>query len=396
MQTTQTNINKLVSLTFDESPDVRKNAARKLGEMDDPAALFALMELSYDKDISVKQVAQTLLDKRKSNEQEVMSFAEIFSSENHEQDISTPTTLDQENKRNRVLAPITKLFEKKLGKLRADAVKNKMMPTIEKVYMKTTANMHQDSENGRKAIQEFLTGYMEAISDLDSFTATDTTTPAETGYQTDKDLQEQIEQHLGQPKQLRLEEEIGSLTTEQKNVSLVANEIENIEKKDSEELQAKQMYASAPQSVFQRAYETMLASGGDDKLMQREMKRLTKESEQDVKLAYNLARDKFKEIKITNLTKIKNGMRNINTELLNVLEVQNITYPKGKEKKEAVRLKVVDEDENEAIVFMFDDRGKWIQKGMNIKITRGFAKTFDFSKETAITVSSKGNIDIIL
>ena len=80
--------------------------------MDDPAALFALMELSYDKDISVKQVAQTLLDKRKSNEQEVMSFAEIFSSENHEQDISTPTTLDQENKRNRVLAPITKLFEK--------------------------------------------------------------------------------------------------------------------------------------------------------------------------------------------------------------------------------------------------------------------------------------------
>ena len=156
------------------------------------------------------------------------------------------------------------------------------------------------------------------------------------------------------------------------------------------------MYASAPQSVFQRAYETMLASGGDDKLMQREMKRLTKESEQDVKLAYNLARDKFKEIKITNLTKIKNGMRNINTELLNVLEVQNITYPKGKEKKEAVRLKVVDEDENEAIVFMFDDRGKWIQKGMNIKITRGFAKTFDFSKETAITVSSKGNIDIIL
>ena len=94
------------------------------------------------------------------------------------------------------------------------------MPTIEKVYMKTTANMHQDSENGRKAIQEFLTGYMEAISDLDSFTATDTTTPAETGYQTDKDLQEQIEQHLGQPKQLRLEEEIGSLTTEQKTSRL--------------------------------------------------------------------------------------------------------------------------------------------------------------------------------
>jgi hypothetical protein len=141
----------------------------------------------------------------------------------------------------------------------------------------------------------------------------------------------------------------------------------------------------------------MLASGGDNKLMQKEMKRLTKEAEQDVKLAYNLARDRFKEIKITNLTKIKNGMRNINTELLSVLEVQNITYPKGRNNKEnAVRLRVIDEDENEAIVYMFDDRGKWIQKGMDIKITRGFAKTFDFSKETAITVSTKGNIDIIL
>lgn len=389
MQTIQTDINKLVSLTFDESPDVRKNAARKLGELDDPAALFALMELSYDKDISVKQVAQTLLDKRKSNEQEVMSFAEIFSSENHQQDANAPTVLDQD-KKNRVLAPITKLFEKKLGKIRADAVKNKMMPTIEKVYMKTTANMHQDSENGRKAIQEFLTGYMEAISDLDSFTTTGL------GNNTQKESEGKIAEHLDLQKHLNLEEEIGALTTEQKNVSLIASEIENIEKKDSEELHAKQMYADAPQSVFQRAYETMLASGGDDKLMQKEMKRLTKEAEQDVKLAYKLARDKFKEIKITNLTKIKSGMRNINTELLNVLEVQSITYPKGKERREAVRLKVIDEEENEAIIYMFDDRGKWIKRGMNIKITRGFAKTFDFSKETAITVSSKGSIDIVL
>jgi len=36
-----------------------------------------------------------------------------------------------------VLRPISRIFEKRLGKEKAEAVKKKMMPTIEKIYLKS-------------------------------------------------------------------------------------------------------------------------------------------------------------------------------------------------------------------------------------------------------------------
>ena len=116
----------------------------------------------------------------------------------------------------------------------------------------------------------------------------------------------------------------------------------------------------------------------------------------DIKMAYNLAKKKFKELKITQLTKIKDGLRNVNTDVLTVSNVENIEYPKGREKKVATRLIVKDEEENEGIFYLFDNRGLGIQPGVKIKIVKGYVKTFDFSNETALTISSKGNVYIVL
>ena len=114
-------LNKLISLTFDESPEVRKQAAKSLGEVDDPAAIFALMELSYDKDPTVRDSAIISLDKRKQTEAEVMSFAEIFSDKPSKSDEPQQTSAEAKAK---VLRPIEKLFERHLGKERAEAVKS--------------------------------------------------------------------------------------------------------------------------------------------------------------------------------------------------------------------------------------------------------------------------------
>ncbi|MBI5046838.1 HEAT repeat domain-containing protein [Candidatus Micrarchaeota archaeon] len=161
----QADINKLVSLTFDENPKVRMQAAESLGSMDDPAAIFALVELSYDKDPSVRDVALKKLEKKKQTEAEVMSFAEIFSSGSAEEQATPSVPADAKEK---VLRPITQIFEKRLGKERADAVKSKMLPTIEKIYLKVHhPNKKRNEEDGRKAMQEFLTSYMEVMSDLD-------------------------------------------------------------------------------------------------------------------------------------------------------------------------------------------------------------------------------------
>ena len=57
---------------------------------------------------------------------------------------------------------------------------------------------------------------------------------------------------------------------------------------------------------------------------------------------------------------------------------------------------VSDEDGNEGLVYLFDDRGTPIRPGMRVKIEKGYARTFDFSGETALTVSKKGLLYIVL
>ncbi|MBS3068663.1 hypothetical protein J4450_08205 [Candidatus Micrarchaeota archaeon] len=351
------NIHKLVSLTFDENPRVRLAAAAKLADVDDPAAIFALMELSYDKDPEVKKFAHIVLDKKKSNEREVMDLAEIFAPPTQAADL----TESMEQKKAKILSPITQLFEKKLGKHRADQVKSKMMPTIEKVYMKST--QHKDTENGKKAIQEFLTSYLDAISDLDSIAS---------------------DQHRV--------EDIHAFHTEEVEES--THSITDIELQERKELKEEETFETLPNTVFKKAYDTMLASNGNEALMRRELKRTLRELEHEAKLAYHLAKHRFKETNVTHISKIKNGMRNVNTELLTVSEVANREYKKGREKKLLTRVLVKDENGNEGVIYLFDNRGTWLKEGMYIKIVKGYVKTF--SGETAITISTKGNIYIIL
>ena len=137
-------LQKLISLTFDESPEVRKKAAISLSRIDDdPGAMFALVELGYDKDPSVRDVANRILDKKKTTKSEVMSFSEIFSYKPQEQKESEDVITE---KRRRILSPIERIFERKLGKEKAEIVKKKMIPTLEKVYMRNRIEPQQKTE----------------------------------------------------------------------------------------------------------------------------------------------------------------------------------------------------------------------------------------------------------
>ncbi|MDO8554906.1 MAG: HEAT repeat domain-containing protein [Candidatus Micrarchaeota archaeon] len=401
MAVDQTQINKLVSLTFDENPKVRKEAAKSLGEIDDPAALFALVELSYDKDISVKNIAQNLLHKKKENQQDVMSFAEMFSA-GEQQEVAEnailPTFADRKEK---VLYPITQIFEKRLGKEKAEMVRNKMMPAIEKVYMRITANKQKNTGSGKQAIQEFLTSYLEAISDLDTIAFSPTVPNAVLPQEQHQPVSQQHASHqeVIQPTktlQEHLVDELGEVATKKKELGAISKEVEEIEAQEVEEQKEEEEISNLPQTFFKKSYETMMLSGGDDRIMRSEMKRMMRDVEKDLKLAYSLARKKFKELKITHISKIRDGMTNINTDLLVVKKVENQEYPKGKIIKKVTRLIVNDEDENEGVLYLFDDRGLWLKEGMKIKLVKGQVKSFKFSGETALTTGPKGSVNIIL
>lgn len=374
---TQSDIHRLVSLTFDEDPKVRKDAARGLSKMDDPAALFALMELNYDKDAGVKKVAQQILQEKKAGAQEVMSFAEMFSAGRREEAVVVEGE-DSEQRKERVLSPITQLFEKSLGKERAEAVRHRMMPTIEKLYRKSTdAPVHtRDNERERKVIQEFLTSYLEAISTIDSLGSGGTLQVQEIPHE---GMEEELEE-VGHPREVeKIEREMVLLETEQ-----------------GEEEQEETALRELPETLFKKAYETMMLSGGDDKVMRREMRRMMRDLERDVKLAFHLARKRFRETKIMHLTKLRDGMRNVNSEVLQVRQMEKIQYPKGKQMYLLTRLVLLDDAENEAVLYLFDNRGGEIREGMRIKLVRGQVKTFVFSGETALTLGKKSQVYIVI
>lgn len=385
MQSAPQSLNKLVSLTFDESPKVRREAARSLGALDDPAALFALVELSYDKDISVKTIAQNILDQKKRSEKEVMSFAEMFSSGKKEEAQAGQPMETKE----KVLQPITMLFEKRLGKEKADRVRQKMMPAIEKIYMKTVEDREREptEESGRQAMQEFLTSYLEAVSDVGEMA------PARPEAEEKRDAvpaEFQVREELA--------DDLGEVATKEKQFEMVAREVGEIEA--AEEVEEKKQdvtVQSMPDTVFKKAYDAMMLSEGDDEIMKREMERAVKNAKHDVKLAYTLARKRFKETNITHITKIRNGMRNVNTEDLLVKEAETSEYDKSKKVKDTVtRMVVNDEEGNEGVVYLFEGRGGQVKPGVKIRIVRGYVKTFEFSGETALTISKKGNVYIVL
>jgi hypothetical protein len=380
-------LNKAVSLSFDESPDVRKQAAELLGSLDDPAAVFALVELSYDKDPSVRDVAQQQLEKRKGAEPELMSFAEIFSSGAKKQE---PKTGEKESgektSRDKVLEPISKIFEKRLGKEKAHLVQSKMMPSIERIYEKALtqkSSKKKDTETGRKVMQEFLTSYLEVMSDLD-----------QVGGQIAEPSVEIIEEAGHGPGELHDElEEVGK----PESTNGVSAEIASLEAQNIEEVKQQMEIQNLPDTYFKKAYEVMMLSDGDEKVMRKEMARMLQDAKKEITLAFDLAKRRFKEQNITHLTEVKDRMRNINTEPLIVASVENMEYQKSKKVRATLtRVLVNDGDGNEGVIYLFDDRGLVVNPGMKVKIMKGSAKTFKFSGETALTLGKRGSIYIVL
>jgi len=407
METVQNDINKLVSLTFDEDPKVRLKAAESLAELDDPAAIFALIELSYDKQAEVRKKVQEILEKKKKEEADVMSFAELFG-RGVKKDKEKDEKVCMLDKKEKILSPITSLFEKRLGKEKAEKVKAKMMPTIEKIYRNASSRGRiVDERHSKEVIQEFLTSYLEAVSGINEKEA-----PA-TGPIVDNDakivdqcaedentkpIAHEAEFIDAQPQKREEVVFLDEVGTKERKTDIVSLEIKEIEERDFVETKEDdKAEKNLPDSFFKRAYETMMLSNGDEDVMHSEMKRMLIQAEKDIKLAFMIARERFRERKITDITKITDGMRNINTDLLLVKEVESIQYKKtAKQIAIATRAIVTDERGNEGVVYLFDGRGQWLKPQMKIKIVKGYAKTFNFSGETGLTVGKKGNVYIVL
>ncbi len=396
-------LQRLVSLTFDEKPETRKQAALKLAESDEPAAMFALLELSYDKDIGVKAAVREILSKKQPQDKDSISFAEIFAQgaekEEEAQQVQTP---EEDMKKKKLLSPIEQIFEKKLGKAKAALVKDRMMATIEKIYLKAVGAKSEESQKREKSMQKMLTSYADVLSGLDRLMFEERHERKEkmAEVQTIAEEPQLPQKEQQEPPNIALEE-IGTKHDASKisqDLSALASEGEYEEiKKEFAKEGGEFETGTADKSVFRKAYDIMMASDGDEETMYQQSQKLIKRLHEEVDLAFRLAKQRFKAENITHLTELRNGMRNVNTEVLSVKSADVGEDQRTKTKKDAyTRITVNDNEGSEGIVYLFEGRGMEVRVGMKIKVVKGQVKAFSFSGETAITIGKKGNVYIVL
>jgi hypothetical protein len=413
-------LNTLVSLTYDSDPKVRKQAAVELAKCDPHQALYPLVQLTYDRDPGVQEVARNMLDEIKKktagSEPQLMSFADVFSHGAKEEEKIEEKEKKSDARKERLLGPIDQIFEKKLGKERGDAAKKKMMPTIEKLYLRIlgssaheTGKTKEKVHEREKMVQDVLSSYLDALASSAENTLEKNEKERKEivppkGEQEEENAQES-EPHEDTPEkeeQSSLAKELGTVGKEMKPEQgikeMEESAVEDEQATDEEGTEQEEMPAETQgATIFRFAYDTMMASDGDDKTMEEAMKVMKKSAEDQITLAFKVAKRKYSEVKLTNITELKTGMKNITTGVLFVKSVEHKDYQRTAKKKDTfTRIVVADTESNEGIVYLFEGRGAPIAPGMKMKIEKGYAKTFEFSGETGMTVSKKGDVYILL
>jgi len=351
-------LEKLISLTFDSNPEVRKKAALELSKVDDPAASLALLELMYDKEKEVAEIARKAIEERKKKEPELVPLTEMFKG------VDFSGGKKEKERPTKVIEPLSKMFEKRLGRERFEKIK----PKLEEAYAK----------KGKKAVQEILETYFKAYREI----------RAENG---EVEKVEEVEE-------ITIEEvgsTVGGLEEDLKEIEEMA-EIEEIAEEAKEELAKEGLPTSGRElekSVLALAYEAMLLSEGDEKVAKQTAKAIKDFLSKQVDIAFKIAREKFRRKKITLLPEIKEGMRSIYTEPLEVVDIKEIVWKKRGGKKEVFRRVVVkDKEGNEGVIYLTEGRGEKLAKGMLVKVEGGRAKFFKFSGETAIVLGKRGKL----
>ncbi|MCX6773814.1 MAG: hypothetical protein NTY68_02330 [Candidatus Micrarchaeota archaeon] len=378
MHNDQKEIAKLVSLTFDSNPHIRISAARKLSDSSDPAALLALLELANDKNKEVSKVAYEILEKTKLNKPDMLPLTELFKGVDFSggaakaEAVPAIDSEEEIKRKERIIDPIQKAFERSIGKERADQLKPKLVELAFK---------HSDKSTVQNLLTQLLGFYTSGSKEEKKETKAVAVSPV-------AHIEQKEEQKIV-PSQIV--EQVGFTKEEEPESEEIGKEAELVNVDDMFSEEEKKVIEEGEPSIIKQAYDSMLVSEGDEKLIEHQAETMKKYLGHQVDIAFKLARRKFKEIRLTDITNIRNGMKNITTDILLVKKVEQKQYSRTKSSPREfyTRIIAVDPDGKEGVIYLFEGRGKFMAEGMNIYLEKAKSKTFKFSGETVLTVDNK-------
>jgi len=357
-------LDKLIALTFDEDPKVRKQALKELALVDDALALIAITELTFDKDKEVAEEAKRILEERKKNIQHSqLPLSDLFKGVSFS---GKEEVVKQEEK---------------------EKTSNKIVDSIRDIFIKK----YKDKSIGERAFEMFISQVKKSTTPQQFITAYIETRDLEKTEKLKLENEEKVKKEKN-IEQKAIEKDIEPLEIigEKINTELIAQEEKLLEDDElfKEEKKILEEFKYPP-TAFSIALNE-LSAVEDEKASKKLSDMLIQFFKKQVELAYKVVRKKFKAIKITDLSEIKDGMKNITTDILEIVEIKEIPYKDRGKEKILRRVVLRDKGGKEGVLYLFDDRGSILREGMKISLEKAKAKTFKFSNETALTLDKRG------
>lgn len=326
------NVDKLVSLAFDENPKIRLRVAQQLSDIDDPRAMLALLELSSDEDQEVKDCARKGLGTYKEEDEAAFSNLEKFFTIEQKQEAPIK---DMEAAKKKLMPSLERFF--------SQSSKEKLMPSLEKIFQHSLSDEKQTqyAESQKTDKKEQKTDSSDVLSDIESIQ-----------HPSERQIIQSAEDEVGVPARLQNPDKLRQKRQGQQPTD---SDLEAATNFPLPEHLAKKLYSPVsgipmmgdtviPQEIadeeerlpisrldyYKWAYALAVTPSIKASDLKKEKTRLIKEAKKSIELAFKFAIARAKQDGVENLSLIKPGMRRLTTLPLEVLDVNLTKVPRTK------------------------------------------------------------------
>ncbi len=393
-------IDRLVSLTFDENPSIRRSVVQDLSKhSQDPRALLALLELSSDKDEQISTLAKESLGTYKQADAEAFTSLEKFFSEAREDVPESPQEIA--SAKQRLLPSLEKLFSKN------NFAKEKLLPSLEKLFSaQQTPSSYKDScanvEQTNVLVSNQQSSNHDALDSIDYVhTKKSIIENAEKSVGVPIRMQNPREIHQKRvsssfhPTQSQLDDSVNFPLPEHLH-SRVYSPISSIpimgDGEVATSVEHTQDYLPSTYLDFYKwAYAIALTPGIKASDVKKEKLRLISDCKRSIELAFKLAITRAREEGIESLAGLKPGMSKISTLPLEVLEHKLINIPKGKTKLIELSRLLLSDGKHSIPLYISPTRAQGIKTGDLVSL-RNAVVDYQIKDANASSDSQKGEI----
>lgn len=359
-------IDKLVAKAFDSDPKLRQKVAEELGKIDDPRAIFALVELSSDKESAVKEAAQRSLGQFKEEEETIVSLGKLFA---ERKEVKKPEEMP--DVRQKMMPTIEKLFSHYDPKKR-ESVKRKLLPSLEKLF-------------GYRPPQ---TG--DPLHGLDKIASSHTSTASVPITATEVVQEEKV------PKENAPNFPFGQKEEVPRKQDLVEVEEEDLEiATGAEELEADEADVKVENKFYEYAYRIATTPGMGKGELKREQNRIISNFKKEVGMAFKMAEERAKEEGLASFSNLKPGMKNLNFADMQIVGITDIDYGSGARKKHHFSKVRLTDGKKDIAVLIPSERAIGITANDHLSL-KGVAVDFLVeSNEVVLVVKNKSKVVVV-